>query len=106
MIEWTGAEAEYEIQNGENTVLYVQTPMCGTCQLAKKMMAVVEAAMGLTVGAVNLNYAPHLAERYEIESVPCLLVFRNGVVKKQMYAFHSVDFIYHELQQLDIFPKK
>lgn len=106
MIEWTGEDAESKIQEGEATVLYVQTPMCGTCQLAKRMLTVVEAALGIKVGTVNLNYAPYLAERYEIESVPCLLVFKRGIVTKRMYAFQSVDFIYNELQKLDIFPKK
>lgn len=106
MIEWTGAEAENEIEKEAARILYVHTPMCGTCQLAKRMLTVVEAALGVTMGIVNLNYAPQLAERLEIESVPCLLVVQKGSVLKQMYAFQSVDFIYHELQALDIFPKK
>ncbi|MCQ8147219.1 thioredoxin, partial [Weissella confusa] len=42
MIDWTGAEATALIENEEKTVLYVYTPMCGTCQLAKKMLTVVE----------------------------------------------------------------
>ncbi|MGQ0440684.1 hypothetical protein ACT4UT_29935, partial [Bacillus sp. B-TM1] len=42
VIDWTGAEATALIENEEKTVLYVYTPMCGTCQLAKKMLTVVE----------------------------------------------------------------
>ncbi|EMA6342341.1 thioredoxin family protein [Bacillus cytotoxicus] len=99
VIDWTGAEAADFIVNQEKTVLYVYTPMCGTCQLAKKMLTVVEAAIvDLEVGMLDLNYAPHLAREYEIESVPCLLIFENGTLKKKIYAFHSVEYLYKELQ--------
>ncbi|ABS23785.1 thioredoxin [Bacillus cytotoxicus NVH 391-98] len=99
VIDWTGAEATNLIVNQEKTVLYVYTPMCGTCQLAKKMLTVVEATIvDLEVGMLDLNYAPHLAREYEIESVPCLLIFENGTLKKKIYAFHSVEYLYKELQ--------
>ncbi|AWC30381.1 thioredoxin family protein [Bacillus cytotoxicus] len=99
VIDWTGAEAANLIVNQEKTVLYVYTPMCGTCQLAKKMLTVVEATIvDLEVGMLDLNYAPHLAREYEIESVPCLLIFENGTLKKKIYAFHSVEYLYKELQ--------
>ena len=76
VIDWTGAEATALIENEEKTVLYVYTPMCGTCQLAKKMLTVVEMTIeGLKIGMLDLNYAPYLAKEYGIESVPCLFFF-------------------------------
>lgn len=99
VIEWTGDEATVLIADQEKTILYVYTPMCGTCQLAKKMLTVVEAAIAdLKIGMLNLNYAPQLAREYAIESVPCLLVFANGTLVKKLYAFHSVEYLYRELQ--------
>lgn len=99
VIEWTGDEATVLIADQEKTILYVYTPMCGTCQLAKKMLTVVEAAIvDLKIGMLNLNYAPQLAREYAIESVPCLLVFENGTLVKKLYAFHSVEYLYRELQ--------
>ena len=63
VIDWTGAEATALIENEEKTVLYVYTPMCGTCQLAKKMLTVVEMTIeGLKIGMLDLNYAPYLAK--------------------------------------------
>lgn len=56
VIDWTGAEATALIENEEKTVLYVYTPMCGTCQLAKKMLTVVEMTIeGLKIGMLDLN---------------------------------------------------
>ncbi|UOY90999.1 thioredoxin family protein [Ectobacillus sp. JY-23] len=99
MIEWTEQEAMKRANEPSKTVLYAHTPLCGTCQLAKKMLTVVEAALpSLEIGMVDLNYAPVLARTYEIESVPCLLVLHEGKVYKQIYAFRSVDYLYHELK--------
>ncbi len=99
MTEWTGDQAVERILNEEQTILYVYTPLCGTCQLAKKMLTVVEAALpSLKIGMLDLNYAPHLAREFQIESVPCLLLFDKGELTKRIYAFQSVDFLYHELK--------
>jgi thiol-disulfide isomerase/thioredoxin len=101
MIDWTGTEVIERANNDEWTVVYVYTPLCGTCQVAKKMMTVVEAALpNLRVGMIDLNYAPQLAAEYQIESVPCLLVFQRGKVMKKIYAFQSVEYLYHELKPL------
>ena len=95
VIDWTGAEATALIENEEKTVLYVYTPMCGTCQLAKKMLTVVEMTIeDLKIGMLDLNYAPHFAKEYGIESVP----FENGTLMKKIYAFHSVEYLYTELK--------
>ncbi|MEI4801357.1 thioredoxin family protein [Bacillus sp. NPDC077411] len=99
MIDWTGHEAVVAVRDQDKTVLYVYTPMCGTCQLAKKMLTVVEAALPhLEIGMLNVNYAPHFAREYEIESVPCLLIFEKNQLVKKIYAFQSVEYLYMELQ--------
>ena len=84
----------------EKAILYLYTPFCGTCQLAKKMMTVVEAMLpALEINMANLNYLPKQASDWEIESVPCLLVFENGRVVSKTYAFHSVEHLYHILKK-------
>ncbi|WP_020063231.1 thioredoxin family protein [Bacillus sp. 123MFChir2] len=99
MIDWTGYEAEVAVRDKEKTVLYVYTLMCGTCQLAKKMLTVVEATLPhLEIGMLNVNYAPHFAREYQIESVPCLLIFEKNQLVKKIYAFQSVEYLYMELQ--------
>ncbi|PLR67122.1 MULTISPECIES: thioredoxin family protein [Bacillaceae] len=81
-------------------ILYLYTPFCGTCQLAKKMLTVVEAALpSLNIYMANLNFLPKQALDWGIESVPCLLVFENGSVVQKKYAFHSVEHIYQILKE-------
>ncbi|MBO9130732.1 thioredoxin family protein [Bacillus sp. 165] len=99
MIEWTGEQAAKQILHEDRVMLYVYTPLCGTCQLAKKMITVIEAALpSLTIGMLDLNYSPQLARDFQIESVPCLLLFQKGKMVKRIYAFQSVEYLYHELK--------
>ncbi|MCP3760853.1 thioredoxin family protein [Domibacillus sp. A3M-37] len=81
--------------------LYLYTPMCGTCQVAGKMLDVVEAMnVNVPLERINLNYQEGLARQFEVESVPCLLLLEKGKLKKKIYAFQSVPYIYEEIRSL------
>lgn len=88
------AEIESAISENEKFSLYLYTPMCGTCQVASKMLHVTtELVPNLAIGKSDLNYLPKKAIEWEIESVPCLLMFKHGQVDKKIYAFHSVPYL-------------
>ncbi|AGT33340.1 thioredoxin [Geobacillus genomosp. 3] len=79
--------------------LYIYTPLCGTCQLARRMLAVVEQLFPtLPFYETDINYMPEQAVVWKIESVPCLLLFVGGSLAGKWYAFHSVPYLYDELQ--------
>ncbi len=44
-------------------------------------MAKVTAVQGIKLGKVDIDKAQSLANRYEVTSLPTLLLFRNGQVK-------------------------
>ena len=91
METWTREEWETTKNNSEKVLYYLYTPICGTCMVASKMMDVVEAMrQDVPMGKADLNYIQDVAVDYEIESVPCLLITENGVVKNKIYAFQSV----------------
>ncbi|MCL1948672.1 MAG: thioredoxin family protein [Turicibacter sp.] len=76
--------------------LLVYTPTCGTCQLAKKIMGVV--AKGLPqVGCVqlNLNHHEQLAIDFKVQSVPCLLIFKEGEFLGSFYRFSVLELYQH-----------
>ncbi|WP_066055381.1 thioredoxin family protein [Robertmurraya korlensis] len=92
---------EILLANEETKFLYLYTPLCGTCQVAGKMLSVVEQLLPQHNWLkADLNYVPTLAEQYSIESVPCLLVLRNNELVKKIYAFQSVPFLYESLRSL------
>ncbi|MNV80397.1 Thioredoxin [compost metagenome] len=71
--------------------LFFFTSMCGTCKLAEKMLEIaVSSGPVIPVSKININYSPVLRDRWEITSVPCLVVLENGKPVQIEYAMRSV----------------
>ncbi|HZG69976.1 MAG TPA: thioredoxin family protein [Chondromyces sp.] len=87
------------ISSKDQVAVYAYTPMCGTCQVAGKMVDVIEQILkGWTIVKIDLNYYEPIAVKYEVESVPCLLIFKDGVLQDRIYAFQSVPHLYEKLR--------
>lgn len=85
------------IQNEGLMILYLYTPMCGTCQVARRMLTVVDELFPMQhIHSANLNYYSMEAQEFGVESVPCLLIFKDGQIKEKVYAFQSVGYL-HDL---------
>ncbi|RFB15053.1 thioredoxin [Bacillus sp. HNG] len=94
MKEWQEHEIDFKFTNKDEFWLYLYTPMCGTCQVASKMIKVVDELLPLvTIGKSDLNYLPQKAMEWQIESVPCLMQIKDGKVLEKYYAFHSVPYL-------------
>ena len=100
MKEWTADYLNEFMEQGGTGLMYLYTPMCGTCQVASKMMDVLQSLCpSVTIGKADLNYMPEIARALEIQSVPCLLVIKNGEIIKIAYAFHSVPYLYEMVKE-------
>lgn len=67
-------------------------PWCGYCQMLEPVLndVVAEwAAEGkqVTVGKVNIDEQPELAEQFEVDGIPLLLLFQNGQLVKRAAGF-------------------
>lgn len=89
MIETTYTEWKKE----STKWLYVYTPMCGTCQVASKMLSVCEEMLQQPIPQLNANYSPELMADEQIESVPCLLIKNEHGTYSKVYAFQSVPYL-------------
>ncbi|MFY4775572.1 thioredoxin family protein [Metabacillus sp. RGM 3146] len=99
MIDLTKQEITSAMTDKDRFILYLYTPFCGTCQLAKRMLTIVEETLpDLELYSSNLNYLPEQAAAWEIESVPCLLIFQNGKPTDKVYGFQSVEYLYNLLK--------
>lgn len=88
---WTRKEWETKMESSDIAIYYLYTPLCGTCMVASKMMQVIHAMReDIPMGKADLNYIEDLAVDYKIESVPCLLIAKNGKIKEKIYAFQSI----------------
>ncbi|MGX6445401.1 thioredoxin family protein [Neobacillus sp. K501] len=98
MNEWSLDELSSFTKQHATGLVYFYTPLCGTCQLASRMLQIIEQMVDINMGKMNLNYFPEIAEDFAIESVPCLLFFKNGKVVETVYAFHSVPYLYEKIK--------
>jgi len=106
MEEWTIEEIDAFLAGEKTGFIYFYTPMCGTCQVAGKMLTVIQQLLpNISAGKADLNYMPAIAERFEIESVPCLIVLNQGEVQEKIYAFQSVPYLYDKLKNLESVQK-
>ncbi len=91
---WTREQWEVVMKESGTAVYYLYTPMCGTCAVASKMMEVISVMKpDMPIGKADLNYVQDMAVDYEIESVPCLLIQKDGIVQHKIYAFQSVPYL-------------
>lgn len=99
MNEWNRNDLAVFLDDKESGLIYFFTPLCGTCRVASRMLQIVEELVQIKMGKMNLNFFPDLASDYVIESVPCLLIVQDGVVKETLYAFHSVPYLLEKIKQ-------
>lgn len=74
-------------ENFEQEVLQASTPVlvdfwaswCGPCRMLSPVVdEVSEEVGGVVVGKVNIDEQQDLASRYQVMTIPTLIVFRNG----------------------------
>ena len=100
MKEWTYKQWQETMQQERVAAFYLYTPMCGTCAVASKMLAVTEQLLpDVAFGKGNINFMEEVARHYEVESVPCLLIAKNGEYVQKIYAFQSVTNLYEILKK-------
>jgi thioredoxin-like negative regulator of GroEL len=86
-------------KNSQPMLLFIHTPFCGTCQLARKMLETIEHTMNKDVFYdMNGSLFPEFLQTYEVESVPCFMVMSNGQVENKVYAFRSVQHMYEVVE--------
>lgn len=55
-------------------IIFVHTPLCGTCKVARRMLEIVqEMKPGLPIYEVNANLVPETLQAWRIQSIPALL---------------------------------
>ena len=74
-------------QNFETEVLGSEKPVlvdfwagwCGPCRMMSPVVdEIAETEPALKVGKVNVDDEPELAARFAVQSIPTLIVFKNG----------------------------
>ncbi|MBC1482524.1 thioredoxin family protein [Listeria sp. FSL L7-1485] len=99
---WGKETLQLAQKNKADFVIFFFTPMCGSCQMASRLVDMTQTADSIdtTIAKVDLNYVPEIAQKLEITSVPALVKFKAGIPKDVSYQLHDItavfEFLYDE----------
>jgi thioredoxin-like negative regulator of GroEL len=102
MVELTEKELMAKQTEAEPSLaFFFYTPLCGTCKVSERMLNIIlEMNSQIPLYKCNINVMPDIAQRWEIQSAPCLIVYEKGEVTDKVYAMRSVDHLYGLLKPL------
>ena len=74
---------------------------CGPCKMIAPILTEIaaEQASSLTVAKLNVDENPDLAMRYNVMSIPTLLVFNNGEIAKRIVGAKGKGQLLQELDE-------
>jgi thioredoxin 1 len=80
MITLTEGNFDKEIKAGV-TLVDFWAPWCGPCRMLSPIVDALSQEMkGLKFGKLNVDENPSISERFEVASIPTLLLFKNGKI--------------------------
>ncbi|MFZ5364765.1 MAG: thioredoxin [Patescibacteria group bacterium] len=105
------AEIKFSDDNFESEVLGFEGPVlvdffadwCGPCQMQGPIVEALANDLegkNIKVGKLNVDENPKMSEKFEIMSIPTLIIFKDGQVKETLHGVHGKDDLKDKLEAL------
>mmetsp|Transcript_4749 Transcript_4749/g.7404 ORF Transcript_4749/g.7404 Transcript_4749/m.7404 type:complete len:183 (+) Transcript_4749:218-766(+) len=87
---------------GETLLIYFETSKCGPCKLMKKELASAKKLLGEEIKIFSLDTTkwPHLATRYHVHRLPCILFVREGEIQTRMEGLTKAEVVAEQFRTL------
>ena len=79
-VEVTDATFAGQVESGGTILLDCWAPWCGPCRMITPIMEqlAAEANGRYRIGKLNVDDNPRIAQQFHIQSIPTMLIFKNG----------------------------
>lgn len=104
------AEVTLTDKNFDDEVIKSTTPVlvdfwavwCGPCQMQNPILEEVEKEFEgkVKVGKLNVDENPNIAGKYQVMSIPTLMLFKAGQIVKQMIGVQSKETLVEEFKKV------
>ena len=99
--ELTDSTFDEEVNSSAAVLVDFWAEWCGPCKLIAPVLAelAAEHPETLRVVKVNVDDSPDVSRRFEIMSIPTLMIFQDGVPKKRLIGAKGKHQLLQELQE-------
>jgi len=102
-VVFTDQNFEAEVIKSDKPVLVdFWAPWCGPCQMMGPIVSELAKEMGdrVKIGKLNVDENSGVAEKYQIMSIPTVIIFKGGNVVKQLVGVQSGETLKDELGKI------
>ena len=72
------ADFQSDVLDKDFAVVDFYADWCGPCRMILPFLEEIQNETGITVVKVNIDESPSIAAKYEVMSIPTLIIFKNG----------------------------
>ena len=86
VLKLTSENFEQEVLKSDKPVIVdFYADWCNPCKIQSPIVDCIAEEQGdkIKVGKVNVDEAPELADKYEVMSIPTIIIFKNGEIATQ-----------------------
>ena len=88
LIKVTNDNFKKEVIEAKTSVLVdFNADWCGPCQMLKPVLEDLSKKANFKIVSINIDEESELADEYEVYSIPCLVVFKDGQEIKRNVGF-------------------
>lgn len=87
-----------EILNSSTALVDFYADWCGPCKMIAPIVEeIANERTDITVGKINVDESPALAMKYNVSSIPTLIVFKNGIELSRIVGYRPKEDILAKL---------